>query len=92
MVDMMNQQIIPAVRNSGFGDEAALKAAVNAVSAGLQGMHAAEGYEKAKLARVLRLETMMEARAVCDSAEAIVPADKWPMPTYKDMLFLDYTA
>jgi len=55
-------------------------------------MHAAEGYEKAKLARVLRLETMMEARAVCDSAEAIVPADKWPMPTYKDMLFLDYTA
>ena len=77
------------MRSSGFGNEAALKAAANAVS-GLQGMHTAEGYVKTKLARVLRLETMMEVCAMCATTEAIVPANEWPMLTYKNGSFLDY--
>lgn len=39
----------------------------------------------------LRLVTMVEAREACDAAEAVVPSKQWPMATYKDLLFLDYT-
>ena len=45
--------------------------------------------DKAQLARVLRLETMMDIRAVCDAAEELVPADMWSLATYKELLFLD---
>ena len=34
----------------------------------------------------------MEAvRAVCDEAESLIPASKYPMSTYHDLLFLDFT-
>eukprot|EP00667_Euglena_gracilis_P003516 EG_transcript_3524 len=92
MIDMINQQIIPAMKESGFGDLAAVGAAVTAVKAKLAAMHHAESnQEKAALARELRLETMIDAREACDAAEAVVPSKYWPMATYKDLLFLDYT-
>ena len=54
------------------------------------GVHAAESsLEKARLARVLRLETMIDIREICDAAEEVVPADLWTLATYKELLFLD---
>jgi glutamine synthetase len=67
-----------------------LEAAAAAVEKGLHGLHAApDAYGKATLARVLRLETMIDARAVADKAEAVVPADLWTLATYSELLFLD---
>merc|ERR1712113_589287 len=92
MVDMINQHVIPSVKNADLPDSMVegLEAAVASVSDGLKGMHAAEDeYTKAQLARVLRLETMEAARAVCDKVEEVVPADLWTLATYKELLFLD---
>ena len=67
-----------------------LDAAVAAVEKGVHGMHAApDAHGKATLARVLRLETMIDARAAADKAEALVPADLWTLATYSELLFLD---
>jgi glutamine synthetase len=53
-------------------------------------IHAADSsYKKAQLARVLRLETMIDIRAICDAAEEVVPANLWTLATYKELLFLD---
>ena len=73
MIDMINKQIIPAATRFGFGDVAALTAAAASVKAKLATVHHAEGYAKATIARELRLETMMDARAVCDSAAGVIP-------------------
>ena len=49
-------------------------------------MHAApDEYTKASLARVLRLETMIDARVACDKAEGLVLADMWTLATYNDL-------
>mmetsp|Transcript_17045 Transcript_17045/g.20813 ORF Transcript_17045/g.20813 Transcript_17045/m.20813 type:complete len:719 (+) Transcript_17045:71-2227(+) len=90
LVDMINQHIIPSVKAAGIGPLAELEAAVVTVSEGVAGVHAAEtSYEKAQLARVLRLETMIDVREVCDAAETVVPANLWTLATYKELLFLD---
>ena len=34
------------------------------------------------------LPVMAEVRAACDALEKEVPADLWPLPTYRDMLFV----
>merc|ERR1711957_962742 len=79
LIDMINQHIVPSV-----------KAAGGSIQTALTGIHAAEtSYEKAQLARVLRLETMMDIRETCDAAEGIVPAELWTLATYKELLFLD---
>ena len=63
---------------------------LEALEGGLAGVHAAEDpADKAKLARVLRLETMVNVRSLCDKAEAVCPAKLWSLPTYTDLLFLD---
>jgi len=90
LIDMLNQHIIPSVKAAKVGPLDELEAAVKTLEGGLAQIHAAEeSYEKAKLARVLRLETMVELREVCDAAEAIVPANLWTLATYKELLFLD---
>lgn len=90
LIDMINQHIIPSVKAAGIGPLSDLEAAVNTIQSAVSEIHAAEGsYEKAKLARVLRLETMITIREVCDAAEGIVPAKLWTLATYKELLFLD---
>jgi len=92
MVDMFKQHVIPAVKNAGDLESLlpGLESAVSTVEAGLKGLHAApDAYTKASLARVLRLETMIDARAAADAAEAVVPADLWTLATYQELLFLD---
>ena len=90
MVDMINQHIIPSCKAGSVGPVDELTAAVATLKTALAEIHAAEtSYEKAQLARVLRLETMIDIRDVCDTAEEVCPADLWTLATYKELLFLD---
>ena len=93
MIDMINQHVIPSVKAAGVGPMSDLEAAVSTLKSAVAAIHAAESSgDKAELSRVLRLETMVELREVCDAAEAVVPADLWTLATYNELLFLDYTA
>lgn len=90
LVDMINQHIIPSCKKSGVGPVADLEACVPKLNAAVAEIHAAEtSYEKAKLARVLRLETMIDMREICDAAEGVVASEDWTLATYKELLFLD---
>jgi glutamine synthetase len=90
LVEMLYKHIIPSVKAAGSGPLSELESAVTTLKKGVAGIHAAETpLEKARLARVLRLETMIEIRGVCDAAEETVPANLWTLATYKELLFLD---
>lgn len=90
LIDMINQHIIPSVKAAGAGPAGELASSVGVLKDAVAAIHAAStSYEKAKLARVLRLETMIDIRGYCDAAEEVVPADKWTLATYKELLFLD---
>ena len=89
MVDMIVQNVIPDCKKAGVSPDG-LDAAVSTLKAGIEGLeHESNDFEKAKLARVLRLETMEEIRKKCDAVEAMVPPQLWSLATYKDLLFLD---
>lgn len=93
LIDMINQNIIPSVKAAGVGPLDDLAKAVETLKAAVAEIHAAEtSYEKAQLSRVLRLETMIDIRGVCDAAEEVVPADLWTLATYRELLFLDQTS
>jgi glutamine synthetase len=92
LIDMIQQHIIPSVKAAGVGPLEELKARVPVLKEAISAIHAApNAYEKAKLCRVLRLETMLEIREVCDDAEEVCPANLWTLATYKELLFLDQT-
>ena len=87
---MINQHIIPSVKAAGIGPLSDLQAAVGTLKSAVAAVHAADSsYDKASLARVLRLETMIDIRAVCDASEEVCPANLWTLATYKELLFLD---
>ena len=44
-------------------------------------------YETAKNYRDVIIPIMDKIRDYCDALESAMPADKWPMPTYSDILF-----
>jgi len=90
LVDLINQHVIPSVKKATVGPLESLEQAVETLKSALKEMHDTEdSYEKAKLARVLRLETMADLRKVCDAAEEVVPDELWTLATYKELLFLD---
>jgi len=90
LTDMLSQHVIPSVKSAGVGPLGDLEAMPAKIKAAVAEIHAAEtSYEKAKLARVLRLETMVEMRETIDAAEEVVPANLWTLATYKELLFLD---
>jgi glutamine synthetase len=90
LIDLLNQHIIPSVKAAGIGPLSDLQAAIGTIKSEVSKIHAAESsYDKASLARVLRLETMIDIRAVCDAAEEVCPANLWTLATYKELLFLD---
>ena len=92
MIDMIKTKVLPVVKECGIGLSGGLESGVKSLEAGLHTMESADSsYECAKAARVLRLETMEEVRSICDEAEGLVPASKWPLATYTDLLFLDFT-
>jgi len=89
MVSMVKREIIPAVVKLGV-DTKALTDACAVVEEGLHAMEKEEeDFAKAKLARVLRLETMESCRTVCDAVEDQCSSEHWPVASYKDLLFLD---
>lgn len=89
MIDMINQSVVPAIYAAGGVDEE-LEASVGILERALHEIEEEEDpYAKAKLARVLRLETMIEIRKLCDEAEGLVPEELWSIATYKELLFLD---
>jgi len=90
LVDMINQYIIPAVKKAGVGPLAELMCDTQTLRLAISSLHDAEtSYDKAKLARVLRLETMVDIRERCDLAESLVPNNLWSLATYRELLFLD---
>jgi glutamine synthetase len=90
MIDMINQHVLPSCRGAQVGPILELESAVMKLQAALAEIHATDDeMDKARLARVLRLETMVELRDICDAAEGVVPADEWTLATYKELLFLD---
>lgn len=90
LVDMIQGHVIPSVKAAGVGPLSDLEKAVATLTAAITKIHAAgTPYEAAQLSRVLRLETMIDVRAICDAAEAVVPANLWTLATYKELLFLD---
>jgi glutamine synthetase len=89
LIDMINQHVIPSVKAAGVGPLAELQACVPKLKAELVKLHPGTLFEKAKLARILRLETMTEMRQICDDAEEVCPANLWTLATYKELLFLD---
>jgi glutamine synthetase len=103
LVDMINQHIIPACYNSWPAADAEnklriaeLQGAVFNIQEHMHEIHSITADSeltaletRARLARTLRLATMVTIREICDSVEALVPADKWTLATYKELLFLD---
>jgi len=90
LVDMIQQHIIPAVKTAGVGSLADLQAAVATLQRELSVIHHADtDEEKARLVRILRLETMLDIRKLTDATEAVIPARLWTIATYKELLFID---
>jgi len=90
MIDMINQHVIPSVVEAEVGPLKELQQAVVVLKGAVAAIHEAPtSYEKAKLARTLRLETMVDLRKHCDEAEAVVPSSLWTLSTYKELLFFD---
>mmetsp|Transcript_60321 Transcript_60321/g.127735 ORF Transcript_60321/g.127735 Transcript_60321/m.127735 type:complete len:771 (-) Transcript_60321:107-2419(-) len=91
MIDMINQHVIPSVKAAGMVDYVPkLETGVGKLKDGLAGVHHAPDEETgARLARTLRLETMIDVRKVCDEAEGKCPAYLWSLATYKDLFFID---
>jgi glutamine synthetase len=90
LIDMVNQHVIPDCTTAGL-PTADIEATLAAVVAGLEGVHHAEDDEEAQaaLCRVLRLETMVDARGAVEEQEALCPPSLWSLASYKDLLFLD---
>lgn len=89
MIDMMNQHVIPSLQAAKMSADK-IEGAIKIIKEALHEIEENESsYESAKLARTLRLETMVEIRKLCDDAEETVPHNLWTLATYKELLFLD---
>ncbi len=64
----------------------ALQKAADALGKARKAAHAAKDEAKAMQAKVI--PAMQTVRAACDALERLVPADLWPLPTYREMLFI----
>jgi len=92
LISMIDTHIIPSAASAGLSDVPELTRCRETLQTDLAAMHAAADESPlaaARLARVLRLETMEEIRSVCDATESKVPADLWTLATYQELLFLD---
>jgi glutamine synthetase len=91
---MLQQHVIPSARAGEIDPDlqAQLRDCVSILTKAVHKLAAVEDLAtRAEKARVLRLETMVKVRETVDAVEAVVPADRWTLATYKDLLFLDQT-
>ena len=90
MVDMINQHVIPSCKKAELGFVKKLEDSVKTLKKGVSEIHAAsDEAEAAALSRVLRLDTMIKVRDICDEAEALCPPSLWTLASYPELLFLD---
>lgn len=91
--DLISKYVIPSVNSSKLHDSlqvSELHIILNFLRSKVQEIESTSDIiTKARLARILRLETMDEIRNVVDKFEADIPADAWKLATYKEILFLD---
>ena len=74
MVDMINQHVIPSCKKAELGFVKKLEDSVKTLKKAVGEIHgASDEAEAAALARVLRLDTMIKVREVCDEAEGLCP-------------------
>merc|ERR1712187_1092175 len=83
MIQMFNQHVIPSVRRAKVGPAVqSFQDAVKTLQKAMHIIHAEDDLKrKADLARMLRLEDMVDFRRLADEAEAVVPADLWTLST-----------
>lgn len=81
--DMVQQHVVPSLQAASLPEQvAACAAAAKKVADAAHALHAApDSAAKASAARVLRLETMIEARKVVDAAEGLCPEKHWTLAT-----------
>mmetsp|Transcript_88942 Transcript_88942/g.174049 ORF Transcript_88942/g.174049 Transcript_88942/m.174049 type:complete len:698 (-) Transcript_88942:95-2188(-) len=93
LLNMLQQHVIPAVREGDVGPLSELRDCVDLLKTELEKLNSLEDPldKRADVARVLRLQTMVKIREVVDAAEAVVPAHLWTLATYQELLFLDHT-
>jgi glutamine synthetase len=90
MIDMINQHVLPSLKAADMlAEHKAVEAQCKKVHDALHAIHGLDAAAAATASRVLRLETMIEARKVIDSAEGMCPEHLWTLATYKSLLFLD---
>jgi glutamine synthetase len=90
MVDMINQHVIPSCKKAELGFVKKLEDSVKTLKKAVSEIHAAsDEAEAAALARVLRLDTMIKVRDICDEAEGLCPPSLWTLASYSELLFLD---
>ena len=65
----------------------AIDDAVDAMEASINSRAGEDITAQAYFIRDAVLESMAALRGLCDEAEGLVPADRWPFPTYGDLLF-----
>jgi glutamine synthetase len=98
MIDMINQNVIPSCLDSHDSIQNAcpineLKLGMLNIKQHLNSIHKSNNIiDKSRIANTLRLDIMEKIRDLCDECEQIVPANKWTLATYKDLLFLDHTS
>jgi glutamine synthetase len=64
----------------------ALRAALSVLSAARNAAHETDAVDVAMQQTVV--PALAEVRSACDALEKEVPADLWPLPTYREMLFV----
>ena len=64
----------------------ALRKALGKLAAARAAAHEADDEAAAMQGKVI--PAMQQVRTACDALERLVPADRWPLPTYREMLFL----
>jgi glutamine synthetase len=90
MVDMVKKYIIPAVNSIETGPLQSLQECVQAITEKVAEIKRVDSHnlvKSAELSQQLRLDLMMKMRDACDDAESVVPANLWPLATYKELMF-----
>ncbi|MDX1419607.1 MAG: glutamine synthetase III [Rubricoccaceae bacterium] len=64
----------------------ALQKAAGALGKARKAAHGAKDEAAAMQAKVI--PAMQKVRDACDALERLLPADEWPLPTYREMLFI----
>jgi glutamine synthetase len=70
------------------GTVAKFQAATSALEHAVHHKHSGEPYTDARAVRDTVLPKMVDLRTLGDTLETLVADDLWPLPTYREMLFI----